>query len=217
MPVCGCVCPWVLLPLNVSALQEMVQLVTEKLGQDAGVVLAAMLAHASRFETGVNVSARVHISASCRALPQSACHACEGLVHARHPKLHLGSNMTHLRWHLRGGGRGHGQLTDVGFHTQARAFARLWAERPDDFQSNSVSCRCPPAQTEASIEMSVGDVMGALTAAQESGRLQQLRDDTTVLDQLKALSWDSLNVSTSLRGPAVSLSPARLCCCGPDD
>jgi hypothetical protein len=39
--------------------------------------------------------------------------------------------------------------------------------------------------------MSVGDVMAALTAGQESGRLPQLRDDTSVPDQIKALAWDS--------------------------
>jgi hypothetical protein len=46
--------------------------------------------------------------------------------------------------------------------------------------------------------MSVGDVMAALTAGQESGRLPELREDTTVADQLKALAWDSLNVGSGL-------------------
>ena len=36
--------------------QAMVKIVTEKLGQDAGSVLAAMMAHACPFETRVNVS-----------------------------------------------------------------------------------------------------------------------------------------------------------------
>jgi len=38
--------------------QAMVDLVSQKLGQDAGSVLAAMLAHASRSETGVAVSGK---------------------------------------------------------------------------------------------------------------------------------------------------------------
>jgi hypothetical protein len=46
-------------------------------------------------------------------------------------------------------------------------------------------------QTDVSVNMSVGDVMAALTAGQESGRLPQLRDDTSVPDQIKALAWDS--------------------------
>jgi hypothetical protein len=52
-------------------------------------------------------------------------------------------------------------------------------------------------QTEVTQEMSVGDIMGARTAAQESGRLPPLRDDTTVQDQVKALAWDSLEVSVT--------------------
>ncbi len=39
--------------------------------------------------------------------------------------------------------------------------------------------------------MTVGDVQAALTAGQESGRLPQLRDDTSVPEQIKALAWDS--------------------------
>lgn len=49
-------------------------------------------------------------------------------------------------------------------------------------------------QTDTSVAMSVGDVMASLTACQESGRLPALRDDTTVEDQIKALTWDSLGV-----------------------
>lgn len=48
-------------------LQAMVKLVSEKLGQDAGSVLAAMLAHACRFETAVNVSSRLCLPASAPA------------------------------------------------------------------------------------------------------------------------------------------------------
>jgi hypothetical protein len=41
--------------------QAMVKIVTEKLGQDAGSVLAAMMAHACRFETRVNVSGSCYV------------------------------------------------------------------------------------------------------------------------------------------------------------
>lgn len=42
--------------------QAMVELVSQKLGQDAASVLAAMLAHASRSETGVAVSGKAVLS-----------------------------------------------------------------------------------------------------------------------------------------------------------
>lgn len=57
--MCPCCCP----PLS---LQEMVKLVTEKLGQDPGTVLAAMLTHASRFETHLAVG--VHHTCAVAAL-----------------------------------------------------------------------------------------------------------------------------------------------------
>jgi len=59
-------------------------------------------------------------------------------------------------------------------------------------------------QTDTSVAMSVGDVMASLTACQESGRLPALRDDTTVEDQVKALTWDSLGVRPAA-GPITHL------------
>jgi hypothetical protein len=74
-------------------------------------------------------------------------------------------------------------------------------------------------QTEVSVNMSVGDVMAALTAGQESGRLPELREDTTVAEQLKALAWDSLNVRVHILSstPLMHASGAGaecMKCCG---
>jgi hypothetical protein len=63
-------------------------------------------------------------------------------------------------------------------------------------------------QTEVTVDMSLGDIMASLTAAQESGRLPPLRDDTAVQEQVIALTYDSLEVSHSL-------SVDHLCTCVP--
>jgi hypothetical protein len=66
----------------------------------------------------------------------------------------------------------------------------LYVAAPSPVPLYDVCC----LQTDVSVYMSGGDVAASLTALQESGRLPELRDDTTVADQLKALAWDTLNV-----------------------
>lgn len=66
-------------------------------------------------------------------------------------------------------------------------------------------------QTDVSVFMSAGDVLASLTALQESGRLPELRDDTTVADQLKALAWDTLNVCAAVPACCVQLYCSLVC------
>lgn len=80
-----------------SHMQDMVKLVSEKLGQDAGTVLAAMLAHACRFETRVNVSDDWHdeglgLLRSARCAQRRAF--CEKHGPEKHGLRHANSGLT---------------------------------------------------------------------------------------------------------------------------